>query len=225
MQQCQQQESSPLRSASASDGISWDEPQQTIDWSEDLYGLLDFDINDTSNFALDTSIYDNAIDIPTLGAVESMQCPSGHITDGDAQYNLFVPAIDHDCAEPAAGLLNTGVRSGTQSKVMGIASHSPATSSNSQTASSSPSSLLSDRRRTAPSSSMSDQSQSEPSYKVQKRKRNTEAARRYRQRKEDKVAQLEEALKAMTDERNELSLKLARAEAETNVLRSMFKTS
>lgn len=72
---------------------------------------------------------------------------------------------------------------------------------------------------------MSDQSQSEPSYKVQKRKRNTEAARRYRQRKEDKVAQLEEALKAMTDERNELSLKLARAEAETNVLRSMFKTS
>ncbi|CAK1355316.1 unnamed protein product [Cercospora beticola] len=154
-----------------------------------------------------------------------MQCPSGHITDGDAQYNLFGPEIDRDRAEPVAGLLSTGLPSDTQSSVTRIASHSPATGSNSQTATSSPSSLLSDHRRTAPSSSISDQSQSEPSYKVQKRKRNTEAARRYRQRKEDKVAQLEEALKAMTDERDQLSLMLARAEAETNLLRSMFKTS
>ncbi|GIZ40067.1 hypothetical protein CKM354_000342100 [Cercospora kikuchii] len=154
-----------------------------------------------------------------------MQCASGHIANGDAQYNQFGPEAEHDRAESAAGLLNTGLPLDTQPSVTGIASHSPATSSNSQTATSSPSSLLSDHRRTAPSSSISDQSQSEPSYKVQKRKRNTEAARRYRQRKEDKVAQLEEALKAMTDERDQLSLKLARAEAETNLLRSMFKTS
>ncbi|KAF2207421.1 hypothetical protein CERZMDRAFT_50978, partial [Cercospora zeae-maydis SCOH1-5] len=112
----------------------------------------------------------------------------------------------------------------TPLNVTGLSSQSPTSTSNSHTASSSPTSLSSDNRRAVASSSTSDRSQSEPSHKVQKRKRNTEAARRYRQRKEDKVAQLEEALKAITEERNELSLKLARAETETNVLRRMLNT-
>ncbi|KAK4508606.1 hypothetical protein PRZ48_002345 [Zasmidium cellare] len=61
----------------------------------------------------------------------------------------------------------------------------------------------------------------ERSHKVHKRQRNTEAARRYRQRKVDKVTELEEALQSMTQERDELRLKLARAEAEAEVLRGM----
>lgn len=65
-------------------------------------------------------------------------------------------------------------------------------------------------------------SQPEPKHRVEKRQRNTEAARRYRQRKDDKVTELEAALKAMTQERDELNLKLARAEAEVGVLRSMI---
>nr|POF17348.1 hypothetical protein CFP56_65215 [Quercus suber] len=56
-----------------------------------------------------------------------------------------------------------------------------------------------------------------------KRERNTEAARRYRQRKVDRVAELEEALAAMTRERDELKLKLARSETEVDVLRGMAK--
>nr|POE88234.1 hypothetical protein CFP56_11463 [Quercus suber] len=56
-----------------------------------------------------------------------------------------------------------------------------------------------------------------------KRERNTEAARRYRQRKVDQVAELEEALAAMTRERDELKLKLARSETEVDVLRGMAK--
>lgn len=57
--------------------------------------------------------------------------------------------------------------------------------------------------------------------RIHKRQRNTEAARRYRQRKVDKVTELEEALQSMTQQRDELRLKLARAEAEADVLRGM----
>lgn len=64
----------------------------------------------------------------------------------------------------------------------------------------------------------------QPKHRVEKRKRNTEAARRYRQRKDDRVTELEAALKAMTQERDGLNLKLARAEAEVGVLRSMVIT-
>ena len=54
-----------------------------------------------------------------------------------------------------------------------------------------------------------------------KRQRNTEAARRYRQRKVDRVSDLEDELRKMTQERDELKLKLARAETEADVLRGM----
>ncbi|KAI7227086.1 hypothetical protein KC330_g8554 [Hortaea werneckii] len=56
-----------------------------------------------------------------------------------------------------------------------------------------------------------------------KRQRNTEAARRYRQRKVDRTAELEEALAAVSKERDELRLKLARSEAEAEVLRRMVR--
>jgi hypothetical protein len=56
---------------------------------------------------------------------------------------------------------------------------------------------------------------------VEKRQRNTEAARRYRQRKVDRVSELEEALQLMTKERDEMKLRVARAEAEADVLRGL----
>lgn len=74
----------------------------------------------------------------------------------------------------------------------------------------------------SPASSAGDPaSYSVQSGRIEKRQRNTEAARRYRQRKVDRVTDLEEALQAMTKERDELRLKLARAEAEANVLRAI----
>jgi hypothetical protein len=57
--------------------------------------------------------------------------------------------------------------------------------------------------------------------RVEKRQRNTEAARRYRQRKLDKLSTVEEALLAMTKERDELRLELARAKAEADILKGM----
>nr|CAC14775.1 putative transcription factor [Fulvia fulva] len=59
------------------------------------------------------------------------------------------------------------------------------------------------------------------SSKIRKRQRNTEAARRYRQRKLDRASELEEALEAMGKERDELRLKLAKAETEAGVLRGL----
>ena len=67
----------------------------------------------------------------------------------------------------------------------------------------------------------SDTSSAEPTDKVVKRQRNTEAARRYRQRKVDRVTELEEALAAMTRERDDFKLRLARSEAEVDVLRGL----
>ncbi|KAK3723496.1 hypothetical protein LTR37_001748 [Vermiconidia calcicola] len=61
--------------------------------------------------------------------------------------------------------------------------------------------------------------------RAHKRQKNTEAARRYRQRKFDRVTELEEALASMTKERDDLRLKLARSETEADVLRGMVKRS
>lgn len=61
------------------------------------------------------------------------------------------------------------------------------------------------------------------SDRVRKRQRNTEAARRYRQRKVDRLVELEEALAAVMKEKDDLRLKLARAEAEVDVLRGMIR--
>lgn len=62
----------------------------------------------------------------------------------------------------------------------------------------------------------------EPDTKKRKRERNTEAARRYRQRRQDRLEELEEALAAMTKDRDGLRLKLARAEAEADILRGLM---
>jgi len=56
-----------------------------------------------------------------------------------------------------------------------------------------------------------------------KRQRNNIAAKKYRQKKVDRITELEAALEEMRKERDELQLKLARQEAETKVLREMMK--
>ncbi|KAK3615074.1 hypothetical protein LTR56_026822 [Elasticomyces elasticus] len=72
--------------------------------------------------------------------------------------------------------------------------------------------------RSSPKRSLSP---SDPESNRHKRQRNTQAARRYRQRKVDRVAELEEALTLVTKEKDELKLKLAKAETEASVLRGL----
>ena len=55
-----------------------------------------------------------------------------------------------------------------------------------------------------------------------KRQRNTLAARKYRQKRLDRISELEEALAAMTSERDDMRLQLARREAEMDILREMM---
>lgn len=55
-----------------------------------------------------------------------------------------------------------------------------------------------------------------------KRQRNTMAARKYRQKRLDRIADLERALEETATERDELKLRLARKEAEVDALREML---
>ncbi|KAI8962058.1 hypothetical protein F5Y11DRAFT_366169 [Daldinia sp. FL1419] len=56
-----------------------------------------------------------------------------------------------------------------------------------------------------------------------KRQRNNAAARKYRQKRIDRIHELETELKSVKDERDELRLRLARQEAEAATLRSMLQ--
>lgn len=107
--------------------------------------------------------------------------------------------------------------SGTQATTIPIASTSTSPPSSSSSSS---------RKRGA--AALSDSSLTPPridspqdSDQVVKRQKNTEAARRYRQRKVDRLTELEDALAEMKKERDELKMQLARSQAETDVWRRM----
>ncbi|KAF4464758.1 capsule-associated CAP1 [Fusarium albosuccineum] len=79
----------------------------------------------------------------------------------------------------------------------------------------SPSSTVSSKRKHS-------SDEEEESEKTIKRQRNTIAARKYRQKRLDRISELERALEAMTGERDDLRLQLARREAEVDALREML---
>jgi hypothetical protein len=58
---------------------------------------------------------------------------------------------------------------------------------------------------------------------VQKRQRNTLAARKYRQKRVDRISELESAVEQLKAEKDELRLKLAKSEAETAALREIMR--
>jgi hypothetical protein len=55
-----------------------------------------------------------------------------------------------------------------------------------------------------------------------RRERNNVAARKYRQKKVDRIKELEDALEEIVKDRDQLRLRLARQEAETAALKSMM---
>lgn len=64
-------------------------------------------------------------------------------------------------------------------------------------------------------------SNSPSSCRIEKRKANTLAARRYRQKRLDRVAELESALEATRLERDTLKVQVAKLQGETQVLRAL----
>lgn len=57
-----------------------------------------------------------------------------------------------------------------------------------------------------------------------KRQRNTVAARKYRQKRIDRITELEGEVDSLKAEREELRIKLARQEAETAALKEMLRS-
>jgi hypothetical protein len=85
----------------------------------------------------------------------------------------------------------------------------------------------SESRSVPPSNSMRSKDKSSPApssadNQALKRHRNNIAARKYRQKKLDRISELEEALLNVTREKDELKVQLARREAEVQVLRDML---
>ncbi|KAF2489100.1 hypothetical protein BU16DRAFT_427686, partial [Lophium mytilinum] len=58
--------------------------------------------------------------------------------------------------------------------------------------------------------------------RIEKRKQNTLAARRYRQKRVDQMKQLEDALRETERERDALKVRVARLEGETETLKNML---
>ncbi|EEP81701.1 predicted protein [Uncinocarpus reesii 1704] len=73
-------------------------------------------------------------------------------------------------------------------------------------------------RRKRPQSDSSDQVDAA----ADKRRRNTLAARRFRQRQQDRIAQLERALEEVGRERDDLKVRVAKCEGEVTALRGML---
>lgn len=74
-----------------------------------------------------------------------------------------------------------------------------------------------------PSPASRESSPKENPSRISKRQLNTMAARRYRQRRLDRMTQLEEELEAVKRERDELKMRVSKLEGETEALRSMAK--
>lgn len=68
-----------------------------------------------------------------------------------------------------------------------------------------------------------EQQSKESTSRVTKRRLNTLAARRYRQRRVDQVKNLEAELEKVKRERDELMLRVSKLEGETDILRSLLK--
>ena len=96
---------------------------------------------------------------------------------------------------------------------------SPVSSSNSTTAQESPITKPSPHQ---PTKTSNKRPVSAEEAAAEKRRRNTLAARRFRQKQHDRVAQLEKALAEVTKERDGLKMQVARWEGETVALRAML---
>lgn len=65
-------------------------------------------------------------------------------------------------------------------------------------------------------------STSNPPNKIEKRSKNTQAARRYRQKRVDQMAGLETKLKESEEEKEALKMRVARLEGEVEILRGLL---
>lgn len=113
--------------------------------------------------------------------------------------------------------LNVHDASFSQPMEKGLSNSGSSTSSSSHNQVSSPETL------SAKLSSSKDSTPLSQSARVEKRKANTMAARRYRQKRVDQMNDLEKQLKDTRSERDELKVRCARLEGEVETLRALLR--
>lgn len=133
---------------------------------------------------------------------------------GDSHLSLERPYRN----DQLPGVNTSAAPAAAQSTIPLLRQTSPVSSSDSTTAQEPPTS----NGPSQPKKASNKQPLSAEEAAADKRRRNTLAARRFRQKQQDRVAQLEQALKEVSKERDELKMQVARWEGETVALRAML---
>lgn len=138
-------------------------------------------------------------------------------TCGDLQSYSLVSTAGLDSITMPAFPLNVHDASFSQPMEKGLSNSGSSTSSSSHNQVSSPETL------SAKLSGSKDSTPLSQSARVEKRKANTMAARRYRQKRVDQMNDLEKQLKDTRSERDELKVRCARLEGEVETLRALLR--
>jgi hypothetical protein len=172
--------------------------------------------NIVQNFSGD-GLFDNIM-IPDLNVLDTQ---SSLDVAGDGFLTQEQPLVNVKSTTPIEQRSSTSTSSTPHPPLPTITNKSPTSTSSipgtstfSLHPSPSSSSSSSRKRKSSP--------EEEDSAVTLKRQRNTLAARKYRQKRLDRISELEEALAAMTNERDDMRLQLARREAEVDALREML---
>ncbi|CEI40011.1 unnamed protein product [Fusarium venenatum] len=171
--------------------------------------------NVVQNFSGD-GLFDNIM-IPDLNVLDTQ---SSLDVAGDGFLTQEQPLVNVKSTTPIEQRSSTSTSSTPHPPPPTITNKSPTSTSSIPGTSTfslhpSPSSSSSSRKRKS-------SPEEEDSAVTLKRQRNTLAARKYRQKRLDRISELEEALAAMTNERDDMRLQLARREAEVDALREML---
>ena len=167
--------------------------------------------NDNNNVpVIDEGLFDNIM-IPDLNALDTqlLDVGDGFLTP-EQPLNINSAPIE----QPSTTSTSSTPHPTTTTTTTTNKSPIPGTSTFSLHPSPSSSSGSSLKRKSSP--------EDEDANVTLKRQRNTLAARKYRQKRLDRISELEAALAAMTNERDDIRLQLARREAEVDALREML---
>jgi len=205
------------------------EYQDQSDWT-DLCTSLSSDQYTTSEFSTAFAQSDNWTKVQPVDDFQSM---TGHTFNDFLSYDIQASQLSgpHTSQSiPALDNTTQPISENESSIFFNTFELAPSPPTNAHSHSQSPSLSTTPPSSTASSSSPKDHSSTPKSSlshanpdKIKKRTLNTVAARRYRQKKVDQVVGLEAALQESEAEKDELRLRVARLEAEVDVLRGLVR--
>ncbi|KAF2002330.1 hypothetical protein P154DRAFT_574268 [Amniculicola lignicola CBS 123094] len=194
----------------------------SIPFSSSSFTALTDSLFDNSDTPLDDSIWNN---MSSFGLANQLPLPEAHLQSFGTGIGGDVSPHFISSGEPSNYSITTatGITQDPYSPQMIVQDHQ----SNSV-----PPSSSSDEHGSSPEGSSTSIKLSKPktgshpgdSSRIEKRKQNTLAARRYRQKRVDQMAGLETTLKETQSERDALKVRVARLEGEVETLRQLLKS-